>query len=100
MRLPSPSTIGSFVCRPNARHKQASLHVCGDSWWCQGAAAAKNLAMDKAALVGAIDSVHTDWFSLIDDLGTDGLERPAVVGEWRVRDVIAHANCWDRWQLV
>ena len=56
--------------------------------------------MDKDALVGAIDSVHTDWYSLIDALGTDGLERPAVVGNWRVRDVIAHANCWDRWQLV
>ena len=56
--------------------------------------------MDKQALVDAVDSVHADWFAVIDELGTDGLERDTVVGEWSVRDVLAHANCWDRWQIV
>ena len=56
--------------------------------------------MEKHALVDTVDSVHAEWFALIDQLGTEGLERESVVGEWRVRDVVAHANCWDRWQLV
>ena len=56
--------------------------------------------MDNDTLVRTIDATHADWFTLIEDLGTEGLERPAIVGDWRARDVIAHANCWDRWQLV
>ena len=56
--------------------------------------------MDKGDLVAAVESVQTDWHALITELGVDGLEVPGVVGDWRVRDVIAHANCWDRWQLV
>jgi len=58
------------------------------------------VSVDKAALVGAIDSTHGSWFSLIQELGSEALERSGVVGDWRVRDVLAHANCWDRWQLV
>ncbi len=54
----------------------------------------------KEALVAGVEAVHAGWASLIGELGIDGLERPAVVGDWRVRDVVAHANCWDRWQLV
>ena len=56
--------------------------------------------MNKDALVSMIDSVHAEWFALIEQLGTDGLEVHDVVGTWRVRDVLGHCNCWDRWQLV
>jgi hypothetical protein len=56
--------------------------------------------MEKDALLGAIERTHADAFGLIEELGIDGLERPGVVGEWSVRDVLAHCNCWDRWQIV
>jgi hypothetical protein len=56
--------------------------------------------VDKAALVSAIESVHANWLSLVEQLGIEGLERAGAVGDWRVRDILAHANCWDRWQVV
>jgi hypothetical protein len=45
-------------------------------------------------------TVRDEWEAVIDGLGPHGLEHPGAAGEWSVRDVIAHANCWDRWQLV
>lgn len=56
--------------------------------------------MDKAELVQAVSGVRKRWDAVIDELGPDGLERPGATGDWRVRDVLAHFNGWDRWQLV
>jgi hypothetical protein len=56
--------------------------------------------MRKDELVGSISEVRTGWEAVIADLGSQGLERPGANGEWRVRDVLAHCNGWDRWQLV
>ena len=56
--------------------------------------------MEKADLTDAIAKVRETWNATIDELGPEGLERPGVTGEWRVRDVLAHFNGWDRWQLV
>lgn len=56
--------------------------------------------MDKQTLVKRVSGVRDAWVSVIDELGAEGLERPGATGDWRVRDVIAHFNCWDRWQLV
>lgn len=56
--------------------------------------------MDKAELIQAVSDMRKRWDAVIDELGPEGLERPAATGEWRVRDVLAHFNGWDRWQLV
>ncbi|HVE91432.1 MAG TPA: maleylpyruvate isomerase N-terminal domain-containing protein [Actinomycetota bacterium] len=56
--------------------------------------------MDKAGLQNSISEVHGAWQAVIDELGPQGLERPGATGDWRVRDVLAHFNCWERWQLV
>lgn len=56
--------------------------------------------MDKRKLLDAVEAVRAGWEEVIEQLGPDGLERPGACGEWRVRDVLAHCNGWDRWQLV
>ncbi len=56
--------------------------------------------MEKAALLKLATDVRGDWEATIAELGMDGLERPGVTGEWRVRDVLAHCNGFDRWQIV
>jgi hypothetical protein len=56
--------------------------------------------MKKDELAKAVADIRAEWDAVIDELGADGLERPGATGEWRVRDVIAHFNAWERWQLV
>lgn len=56
--------------------------------------------MDKNELLERTDTCAKEWEETIADLGPEGLERPGACGDWRVRDVIAHCNAWERWQLV
>jgi hypothetical protein len=56
--------------------------------------------MDKAKIAKGVSDVRGSWETTIADLGPEGLERRGATGEWRVRDVLAHFNGWDRWQLV
>lgn len=56
--------------------------------------------MNKEAVVKSVSDIRAEWQQVIDELGPEGLERPGAQGEWRVRDVLAHFNGWDRWQLV
>jgi hypothetical protein len=56
--------------------------------------------MHKEALATAVSDVRASWEATLAELGPKGLERPGATGEWRVRDVLAHFNGWDRWQLV
>jgi hypothetical protein len=56
--------------------------------------------MNKAELVQYTSTVRAGWEAAIAALGARGLERPNACGDWRVRDVLAHCNGWDRWQMV
>jgi hypothetical protein len=56
--------------------------------------------MNKQALIKAVSEVRQAWKETLAELGADGLERPGATDEWRVRDVLAHFNGWDRCQLV
>jgi hypothetical protein len=56
--------------------------------------------VQKDALTAAAADVRAGWEAMIAELGPEGLERPGATGSWRVRDVLAHFNGWDRWQLV
>jgi hypothetical protein len=56
--------------------------------------------MKKEELLAAIADLREGWDDVISRLGPDGLERPGATGDWRVRDVLAHCNAWERWQLV
>jgi hypothetical protein len=56
--------------------------------------------MEKENLVQAISDVRKAWEATVAELGTDGLEQAGANGDWRVRDVLAIFNGWDRWNLV
>src|SRR5688572_17662301 len=56
--------------------------------------------MKKEELSKSVSDVRESWETTIAELGPEGLERSGATGEWRVRDVLAHFNGWDRWQLV
>jgi hypothetical protein len=55
---------------------------------------------EKEALAASVAEVREAWEAVIAELGHQGLERPVLPDGWRVRDVLAHFNGWDRWQLV
>jgi hypothetical protein len=56
--------------------------------------------MEKEALLKAVAGVREAWEAALEEPGAGGLEQPGANGDWRVRDVLAHFNGWDRWQLV
>ena len=56
--------------------------------------------MDKENLMQALSDVRNAWEATIAELGSDGLEQPGATGDWRVRDVLAIFNGWDRYNLV
>ena len=56
--------------------------------------------MEKEILLHAISGARNSWEAVIAGLGPSGLEAPGASGDWRVRDVLAIFNGWDRWNLV
>ncbi len=56
--------------------------------------------MDQETLLKVVLDIRADWEAALAELGAEGLELPGATGEWRVRDVLAHCNGWDRWALV
>ena len=56
--------------------------------------------MEKETLIQSLSEVRKAWEATIAELGSDGLEQPGAAGEWRVRDVLAIFNGWDRYNLV
>lgn len=56
--------------------------------------------MENETLMQAVSAVRTAWEAAIAELGSDGLEQPGAAGDWRVRDVLAICNGWDRYNLV
>ena len=56
--------------------------------------------MRKEDLQKAVADVRAQWEETIAELGPEGLERQGTNGDWSTRDVLAHCNGWDRWQLV
>jgi len=56
--------------------------------------------MEKENLIQALSDVRKAWEATIAELGSDGLEQSGATGDWRVRDVLAIFNGWDRYNLV
>jgi hypothetical protein len=56
--------------------------------------------MEKENLLQAMSNVRMAWESAIAELGTNGIEQSGAHGDWRVRDMLAIFNGWDRWNLV
>ncbi len=52
--------------------------------------------MNKAELLNDIRREHERLAKLVAQLGEDQLAAPGVVGDWSVKDILAHITAWDR----
>ncbi|HAM52880.1 MAG TPA: hypothetical protein DCP92_20100 [Nitrospiraceae bacterium] len=56
-------------------------------------------AINKKRLVEELLASHASWEALLDQVGPDRMELRGVVGEWSVKDLVAHASAWE-WRAV
>lgn len=54
----------------------------------------------RSELVHVLQSAQGDFESLLDELGTPRLTDPGVVGDWSVKDILAHIAAWEERILV
>jgi hypothetical protein len=52
--------------------------------------------MDKADLLDILKTARADWDALLEQAGEARLTQPGVVGDWSVKDVVAHLTAWER----
>jgi len=51
--------------------------------------------MNKAELLDALEDGREKLIETIDDLSDEALTEPGVVGEWSIKDILAHLNAWE-----
>lgn len=52
--------------------------------------------MTKARLMGLVDAGRAEWDRLLADTPRDWMTQPDVVGDWSVKDIVAHVAFWER----
>ncbi len=50
---------------------------------------------DRIQLASALESARTAIEGLLDEAGEARLTEPGVVGEWSVKDILAHVTAWE-----
>lgn len=50
--------------------------------------------MTKAALIADLNREYEQWEALLADVGEARMEQPGVVGQWSMKDVVAHLTGW------
>ena len=53
-----------------------------------------NPAHTKAALLAAIQADHDKLIALVDSLSAARQAQPGVIGDWSVKDILAHLAAW------
>lgn len=51
----------------------------------------------KAELLRTLDEGRKTWEETLAQVGEGRMEAPGVVGDWSVKDLVAHVNFWERW---
>lgn len=51
--------------------------------------------MEKEALLEELEETREETLDLLDELPDEALEEPGVVGEWSVKDILAHLTSWE-----
>ena len=51
--------------------------------------------MDKTELLEALEDERLEAVSLLDDLPDEVMLEPGVVGEWSIKDILAHLTAWE-----
>ena len=52
-----------------------------------------------AAVIAGLAAAYREFATAVAGLTPDELEQPLGAGEWRLRDVVANVNHWNRWRL-
>jgi hypothetical protein len=56
--------------------------------------------MNKAELHNWLVEEDRQWERLLDQIGTQRMELPGVMGEWSFKDMVAHLNDWQAWSIA
>src|SRR5215470_1168034 len=51
--------------------------------------------MNRDELLDALQNARARLDKSLDGLSADELTRPGVVGDWSVKDILAHVTAWD-----
>ncbi len=51
--------------------------------------------MDKTELLEALEDGRQEMIEMIEDLPDEALVEPGVVGEWSIKDILAHLTFWE-----
>lgn len=52
--------------------------------------------MNKQELIDRIEQSHSEWQSVLAEVGQSRMEEPGVTGDWSVKDIIAHLSSWQQ----
>ena len=61
--------------------------------------------MTKDEILEALELSHEDFYEVLEGLSEEQMTEPAVIGNWSVKDIIAHLSLWEAelvktmWQL-
>ena len=53
--------------------------------------------MTKQAFIERLRIERIKWLALLDEVPPERREEPGVVGQWSVRDLVAHVAVWENW---
>jgi len=52
--------------------------------------------MNKSELLSKIETAHSEWQSLLSEVGEARMTEPGVTGDWSVKDIIGHIAAWEQ----
>jgi hypothetical protein len=53
--------------------------------------------MDKASVLARVESARASFDRQLVEVGETRMEQPGVMGDWSVKDLLAHVMAYDRW---
>lgn len=51
--------------------------------------------MDKSELLEALEDSHQEMLEMLEDVPDEALLAPGVVGDWSIKDILAHLTYWE-----
>lgn len=52
--------------------------------------------MTKEELIDKIEQSHSEWESVLAEVGEERMTEPGVEGDWSVKDLVAHLSSWQQ----
>jgi hypothetical protein len=55
------------------------------------------ITLTKQQVMDTLDAARREWEETLAQVPANRLDEPGVVGEWAVKDIVAHVGYWERW---